>query len=269
MANLEIGAIKTGVDEEAVGEIETFVLGPKAYYAAETYVLALFQLYPTIYFHKATRAAEKLFSLLILRIISLVRDGHSDKTGLPPGHAIIRFADDPESLDNAASLDDAVFWGSLHLLVDAADTQIQDCATRLRDRRLPKCLDLRHRLASAIELDRAKNLRERDELKKKLERLIISIEKGIDAWTKKQPSAGAPLILMDRAERDPYRRFQESKGPLNQIHIRLADGQISDVASCSSVIAAVETFELFRAYTDDDNGRRAVEDIVRAELARG
>jgi hypothetical protein len=40
VANLEVGAIKTGVDQETVGEIETFVLGPKAYYAAETYVLA-------------------------------------------------------------------------------------------------------------------------------------------------------------------------------------------------------------------------------------
>jgi uncharacterized protein len=268
MANLEIGAIKTGVDQESMGEIETFVLGRKAYYAAETYVLALFQLYPTIYFHKATRAAEKLFSLLFFRIISLVRDGHSDKTGLPRGHAIIRFAEDPESLDNAVALDDTVFWGSLHMLVDAADTQIHDCALRLRDRRLPKCLDLRHTLLSAIKLDQATSPKERDELKKRLERLIISIEKKLEAWASKRSGEGIPLILSDRAERDPYKRFQESKGPLNQIHIRLADNQIYDVASCSSVIAAIETFELFRAYVDDDEARRAVEGIVKTELGR-
>jgi hypothetical protein len=51
--------------------------------------------------------------------MSLVRDGHADKTGLSRQHAIIRFADKPESLDNALALDDAVFWGSLHMLVDA------------------------------------------------------------------------------------------------------------------------------------------------------
>ncbi len=113
MANLEIGRIKTGVDKETVGEVETFVLGPKAYYAAETYVLALFQLYPTIYFHKATRAAEKIFSVLILRIFSLGRDGHTDKIGLPKTNPILRFAADPKSLDNALALDDAVFWGAL------------------------------------------------------------------------------------------------------------------------------------------------------------
>ena len=123
MANLEIGRIKTGVDEETVGDVETFVLGPKAYFAAETYVLALFQLYPTIYFHKTTRAAEKLFSVLFLRIISLVRDEHIDKTGLPKLHPIIRFAGDSDSLENALALDDAVFWGALPMLVAAADEQ--------------------------------------------------------------------------------------------------------------------------------------------------
>ena len=96
MANLEVGRIKTGVDAEKIGEFETFVLGPKAYYAAETYVLALFQLYPTIYFHKATRAAEKLFSVLMFHIVSLVKEGHVDKTGLPKAHPIIQFATNPE-----------------------------------------------------------------------------------------------------------------------------------------------------------------------------
>ena len=120
MANLEIGRIKTGVDEESVGEVETFVLGPKAYYAAETYVLALFQLYPTVYFHKATRAAEKLFSVLILRIISLIRDGHFNKIGLPKSHPIVRFAIRPKSLESALALDDTVFWGALPMLVELA-----------------------------------------------------------------------------------------------------------------------------------------------------
>jgi HD superfamily phosphohydrolase len=58
VANLEVGSVPYGVDEKEVGLIDTFVLGPKAIFAAETYVLALFQLYPTVYFHKATRAAQ-------------------------------------------------------------------------------------------------------------------------------------------------------------------------------------------------------------------
>lgn len=268
MANLEVGKIKTGVDRETVGEIETFVLGPKAYYAAETYVLALFQLYPTIYFHKATRAAEKLFSVLIYRIISLVRDGESARTGLPRNHPIVRFARQPESLDTALALDDSVFWGALPMLSEAADSKIQDCAEQLRYRRLPKCIDIRRHLVAALQLEEARN-QERDELVKRLERSIVSIQTNLDRWAERNSADQAPRILTDRATRDPYRRFEESKGPLNQIHIRLGDNKIHDVASCSSVIAALESFSLFRAYVRDEAAARAVDEIVTTELERG
>lgn len=61
IANIEVGSVPAGVDESPLGNLDTFVLGPKAVYAAEAYVLGLFQLYPTVYFHKATRSAEKTF----------------------------------------------------------------------------------------------------------------------------------------------------------------------------------------------------------------
>ena len=61
LSNLEVASLPTGVDDQQTGSLETFVLGPKASYAAETYILGLFQLYPTVYLHKATRGAEKVF----------------------------------------------------------------------------------------------------------------------------------------------------------------------------------------------------------------
>jgi HD superfamily phosphohydrolase len=74
-ANLEVASVPTGADDEAAGSVETLILGPKSFYAAENYVLSLFQLYPTVYFHKATKAAERVFSALMLRVVNLVRDG--------------------------------------------------------------------------------------------------------------------------------------------------------------------------------------------------
>lgn len=269
MANLEVGRIRTGVDDESIGEFETFVLGPKASYAAETYVLALFQLYPTIYFHKATRAAEKLFTVLMLRIISLAQDEANTKTGLPKSHPIIRFATDPESVDRALALDDTVFWGALPMLAEASDRKIRNCAARIQYRQLPKCVDIRHQLVGAVELDKAANSHERADRQKKLDRLIVAIETKLNDWAEKNSKDEAPRILTDRATRDPYKRFEESKGPLNQIHIRLANGQILDVATCSSVIAAVESFSLFRAYASDETAAKIIGDIVEAELKRG
>ena len=104
--------------------------------------------------------------------------------------------------------------------------------------------------------------KERAELEKKLDRLTVSIESKLNRWSERNSRDEAPRILTDRAMRDPYKRFEESKGPLNQIHIRLADNQILDVASCSSVIAAVESFSLFRAYVRDEAAAKAVEDML-------
>jgi uncharacterized protein len=268
MANLEIGRIPTGVDAETVGEIDTFVLGPKAYHAADTYVLGLFQLYPTVYLHKATRGVEKLFSALMLRLVSLVRDGNEGQIGIPATHGFVRFAREPTSLENALALDDTVLWGSLPMMGGAPDKQIRECALRLRDRRLPKCIDVLAELRSAMKLDKISDAEEREGLKKQIERLITSIKEQFEAWATAN-SDGVPRILTDRETRDPYKRFEESKGPLNQIHIRL-DDKIHDVAHCSQVIAALKSFELFRAYVDESDGeaRTAVEAIVHDELAR-
>ncbi|NJM00317.1 MAG: HD domain-containing protein [Synechococcaceae cyanobacterium SM2_3_2] len=106
--NLEIGEVPSGVDDSSLGNIETFILSPKAIYAAETYVLSLFQLYPTVYYHKTTRGAEKMFSFLMLRVLKLIRDNQTAKTGLPQNHPIVKFGNDSDSLENALALDDNV-----------------------------------------------------------------------------------------------------------------------------------------------------------------
>ena len=100
MSNLEVGTVRSGADEEATGTVDTLVVGPKAFLAAENYVLSLFHLYPNIYYHKTTRGAEKLFTQLMKRVFHLVRRGHKGKVGLSPNHPIRRFIDEPRKIDN-------------------------------------------------------------------------------------------------------------------------------------------------------------------------
>ena len=118
IANLEVGEVSHGVDEKSLGTFETFVLGPKAISAAETYVLGLFQLYPSVYFHKTTRGAEKIFAELLDRVFDLVNDGSTSYTGLPNEHPLVTFAKTPDSVDSALRLDDTIVWGSLSLMAD-------------------------------------------------------------------------------------------------------------------------------------------------------
>ena len=243
--NLEVGTIPQVVDDEKVGDIETFVLGPKAIYAAETFVLALFQLYPTVYLHKTTRAAEKVFSTLMLHLIPLVQEGHADKTGLPVNHPIIRFALNSDLLENAIALDDMVFMGALPMMVEADDPAVKELAVRLYRRQLPKCIDIRSRISASL----GAGFFRRKDSDERLQKATILIEERLQEWIDNN-SSSAPRILIDRAHRNPYREFQETKGPLNQIRIRTASGKIFDLAEHSPVVAALENFVLFRAYVD-------------------
>jgi uncharacterized protein len=123
--------------------VETLVLGPKAVQTAESYVLGLFHLYPNVYLHKKTRGAEMVFHALMRRQVKRHGSGSSDATGLPAKHPLVRFLDDPASLERAVALDDAVFWGALPMLIEAEDQEVGRLAIAFRERRLPHCINIR------------------------------------------------------------------------------------------------------------------------------
>ena len=209
--NLEVGELPAGVDDAETGSIETFVLGPKSVMAAEAYVLALFQVYPTIYWHKTTRAAEKVFSALMTRLITLIRDGHREKTGIPEFHPLEKFANSPDSLESILALDDALFWGSLGMMVDATDPGISGLAGQMRDRRLPKCIDIRPKIEAAFPISSDADEDARRDRAKSVDRLIVNIENRLTEWD--TTTAGPlPRLYVDRAKRDPYTRGN-AKGP--------------------------------------------------------
>lgn len=260
MANIEVGSVLHGVDDEPVGEVQTFVLGPKAFYAAEGFVLGLFQLYPTVYFHKATRGAEKLFAELFARMVALVNDGSVAATGLTDSHPLVQFAKAPESVEAALNLDDAVVWGALSLMVDAEDQPLADFAIRLRDRKLYKCIDVRSWIARAAG-DDAANTDEAD-------RMCTAISDKLIEW-RELNSSHSPRILIDEETRSPYKRLTENKkGPLDQINIRTAGGNLVDLAKRSKVASELETYKMFRAYHagEDKEAKEAIEKILQSEV---
>ena len=260
LSNIEVGDVPYGVDEQSLGTLETFVLGPKATYAAESYLLGLFQLYPTVYFHKATRGAEKLFSEILFRIVELVRLDATESTGLSDTHPLIRFAKEPSNVENILRLDDAVIWGALWMMADASDPTIADFSKRLRDRKLFKCHDVRERIAQEIGDSATPQL---------VDAAAAAIQQRVGEWMDENKS-GHPRILVDHAKREPYKQFQESKGPLNQIMLRRGNGDLVDVAKLSSVVAAIEPLSLFRVYTSrtDPQASTFVEQTIIQEAKK-
>jgi HD superfamily phosphohydrolase len=266
LANLEIASVRTGADDEGAGTIETLVLGPKAALTAESYVLSLFHLYPNVYFHKTTRAAESMFGVLMRRLIRLLQEGQTGKTGLSPGHPIPRFAAEPGLMENALALDDTVFWGALPMLAEAEDSRLSASAVALRDRRLPVCMDVRYIVDS--ELPRRAGER-RDQRRARVALACSNIEATLRDWLANEPDNAEP-VLIDRQRRAPYKRYGDSQTPLNRILIRPGGTAVEDMADLSPVIAGAEPFEIFRAYTNrgDSEAKTRLENIVRTEIDR-
>lgn len=262
LSNLEVGTVPHGVDKEIVGEIQTFVLGPKALHAAEAYLLGLFQLYATVYLHKATRGAEKLFTELLAKVIVLARDGSTGKTGLGENHPLISFARNPEDLNCAQALDDSVIGGALSMMIEAEDKLISEFSERLRDRKLYKCIDVRERLSEGLRLrlskksegsktaksadpcagttKRANSAKEEKRRIDALDRACNAAEESLVVFAQEN-SQEIPRFFVDKAKRSIYNSSGESKGPLDQIMMRPGAGNNKpvDVASISQVINAI------------------------------
>lgn len=264
LANLEVAEVRTGADETGTGTVETLVLGPKAAQTAESYVLALFHLYPNVYLHKATRGAEVLFQALMRQMVHLHKKGESPRCGLQERHPIVRFVAEPANLERALALDDTVFWGALSLLAEAQDPEIQRLTIALRERRLMRCIDLRQRVEAELPA-RAGEKREQRQARVKL--VCDEVAGALREREAANPD-GPARFLVDQYVRHPYKRYQDSKTPLNQILIRLGADPPTDMADLSPVIAHAEPFNLCRAYVfrDDADAEDVIKNIMRTKL---
>ena len=262
LANLEVADVPTGVDDTETGTIPTFVIGPKAIQAAEAYVLGLFQLYPTVYFHKTTRGAERLFEELLARLFYLTLNGSTRSMGLPDNHPLIRYATHADDLEAGLRLDDAVVWGALSLMGDANDALISAFSTRLRDRKLYKCFDVRASVAHRIDPRNQGGPDAEEEIDRRCEVARTAI-----LGRREPDNDEVPRLLVDEGERSPYGRSHTWQDPTGQIKIRTEGGTLVDLAERSNVVASLRRFKFLRVYyaEGDHDALETVKSLVYEE----
>lgn len=130
--------------EDAPARVPTFCLDRKALPAAEQFLLARYTLNEQVYFHKTTRCVEHLIAKLLGRVADLAKAESSAQAGLPSDHPVWRFFSTAEpTLADYLALDDGVVMAAFEPMARAPDPVVADLATRLRERRLYKTLDLR------------------------------------------------------------------------------------------------------------------------------
>lgn len=263
LANLKVGKVPIGVDEESVGEVDTFVIGAKAISAVEGYILGLFQMYPTVYFHKTTRGTQKVFTELLFRLLKHIQDGSLASIGLTANHPLVKFARRPDSIENFLRLDDTVVWGCLSQLADAKEPTVSELANRLLHRRLYKSTDLRDRLSEIFGVKQ----------RAKIDRACAEIQAKVDEWSADH-GGDLPRIIYDEEERHPYTEFRQSRGPVPQIRVQSGTGSV-DIAERSEVLSGLQSFKLFRLYHRDEDAEAkqfieaAIGDVSHGAQQRG
>lgn len=148
------------------------------------------------------------------------------------------------------------------LMCEAPDYTLRTIALRLRDRKRLKCIDIRHEVEQDLGWYVASEHPEYVDL------ACESIEVRAKEWLADK-NEELPSILIDKGIRVPYREYDESKGQLNQIRIRVARGNDTahiDLRERSNVVRAIEPFKFNRFYIGNDESEKFVHGLIKEEI---
>lgn len=149
-------------------------LDQKALEAAEAFLLARFHLYTQVYLHKATRAIGQMLGALLGQVAAAVEQQRFDEIGLDRDHPLARFYRSTEDETKAyLALDDTVIWSAVQGLSASKDAFIGDLATRIRNRRLYKVLDIENAFPDSAEQQRRAIRRIRQNYADSLNRTVL------------------------------------------------------------------------------------------------
>lgn len=244
-------------------------LDSKAYISMEQFSVTLFQLYPTIYLHKKTRAIEIMFSHMLARIFALIAEGQFAKTGLTEEHPFVKFFEDPADLSNVVLLDDTVLWGSMYQLKSAPDERVSDLAKRISDRDIFSMIDV-WQLADEIfsELGLGEKLTAGQRVK-----LLNHVCPDVCKTAQAEENLWHDEIHYDKYSRQIYTPKRIKGGDPQQINI-MVGGVIVDIFDVSPIVASSASFNIHRLYYDEQEFTKSealiarLKELLRAQISR-
>lgn len=114
--------------------------GAKGLVAIEEFLLARFFMFQQVYFHKSTRAAERMIKSALALGVACLADGVALADA--PRALVVAARGDRPSLGEYLDLDDAVVWQALHAWERAPHPVLADLCRRIRSRSLWKTIEL-------------------------------------------------------------------------------------------------------------------------------
>jgi uncharacterized protein len=206
-----------------------FYLTRKGLSAAETYLFARYHMYRTVYFHKASRAAEVMLKLF-LRRYKEINGAHGDGRGA--FDAIGDLFSGQMSLTRYLELDDHSITTVLKSACRSADATLAGLADGLLNRRLYKALDVTA-FASANGLARLVELNER--VQRRIEQLRLD-----PRYT----------FVEDTASDTPYEPYTpDVERPGRQIFVESSEGRIVELSTVSEALLQLrKPYTMIRYY---------------------
>lgn len=226
----------------------------KAYISMEQFAVSLFQLYPTIYLHKKTRALENMFSKMLCRVFELISENQSSEAGISDSHPFVQFFKDPSNLDNSLLLDDTVLWGSMYQFRNCNDSRVNYLATAISNRKIDKMVDL-WRLADQLYSELG--LEEKYTAKSRVEILNEICPMAFESLCEKH-TEWKPYLFYDRYSRKVYSPAPSGKGGSQQINIKIGDNFV-DIFDMSPIVASSASFHIHRLYFEPDKISKVAE----------
>ncbi len=239
-SNIEVEEIETINSNGEARKVWQFVFNSRAMLALQTYVLGLLNLYHSVYFHPIMRSAEYVFTQLICRIFEIVHEGHGNLVGLSSNHSIIRFAESPNELSKVLELDDFVFLGALSSMERAEDSEVSRLASMLRNRKLPKAIDIRDIVHSQIMECKTEY---------EIDAIVVSAIERITEYS--QQNNLGKFVWIDSKQRPPYNTGKSGDGSQESILIRQA-GKLVDLKDISGAVNVAQPFKVDRVYIADE-----------------
>lgn len=239
--NLRVVDVPAGSGEDAVpneeNKIQVFAFDDKALQAAETFILARFQLYSQVYLHKTTRGIEQMLTAFLKAFSTEAAKGINARLAVPEDHPLRKYYVRPKpDLDDYFALDDAVVWSAIEISAKGGEGPIKDFADRICSRGIMKGVAID--TVNPEDVDRARR-------------------KFIEANFK---SEFGKYVFEDRAPLSIYKDpSKESVKPHKRVYIIRKSGKVVDITSLSKPVKALfEEQEILRYYFINENDLKKV-----------
>ena len=249
ISNIEIRKTPVEIEPGVIEEVETIIFNSKAKLALQTYILGLFNLYASVYFHPVTRSAEQVFKHLLLRIHKLIQRGDMEKIALHSNHPIMCFFQNPHTIENVLALDDNVISSALWDLMKSKDKFVAKLAFMLRNRRLPKAFDVREQVKEYFQGDEFRGLT-KEKRNKLIDESVVHFKERLQGHTKKLNLG--ELVWLDSGSRTAYKSISKKPNKLDTIQV-FENGKVFGIEELSVAVEMVEKYKFERVYLPFEN----------------